>query len=155
MAALLRACALVLLCNSTRCTQLELRATSMARYPLATTSKRATTRSVTHGPSASRFLGASGSHTTQLMPILPKLLRFTSRRKKGGFANGDNSWSSYLQDYTPLPKQGVDVFVSGTENYPTFRNPAILDPCNGQRRLLLVFAEGRHGVTGGITTGMT
>jgi hypothetical protein len=62
--------------------------------------------------------------------------------KKGGFVNGDNSWSSYLQDYTPLPKQGVDVFVSGTENYPTFRIPAILAMDNGD---LLVFAEGRHG----------
>lgn len=38
--------------------------------------------------------------------------------------------------------EGVDVFVSGTENYPTFRIPSILRLNNGD---LLVFAEGRHG----------
>ena len=37
---------------------------------------------------------------------------------------------------------GTDVFVSGTENYPTFRIPAALRLANGD---LLVFAEGRHG----------
>ena len=37
---------------------------------------------------------------------------------------------------------GVDVFVSGKENYPTFRIPSILSLANGD---LLVFAEGRHG----------
>jgi sialidase-1 len=37
---------------------------------------------------------------------------------------------------------GAEVFVSGTENYPTFRIPAILRMDNGE---LLVFAEGRHG----------
>merc|ERR1712166_6518 len=37
---------------------------------------------------------------------------------------------------------GTDVFVSGTENYPTFRIPAALRLANGE---LLMFAEGRHG----------
>ena len=38
--------------------------------------------------------------------------------------------------------EGVDVFISGKENYPGFRIPSILSLANGD---LVVFAEGRHG----------
>lgn len=44
-----------------------------------------------------------------------------------------------------IDDEGVDVFVSGKENYPTFRIPSIQRLSNGD---LLVFAEGRHGYVG-------